>query len=419
MQANTLFRHQVLEAQQQRINGQVLLRPRVSFVVITITLFVWLTAVVSWLVSGNYTYTQSVSGWLEPPAGVTHVYSPQPGTIIDEILVAENTVVEAGTPLIRLRRDTVFSHNLNAGLLQTQEIKHQIERLHSQRTITEQNYQQRLKQLTASLQTLVDDQHQLQKMKTLQSQKLALAARQRDAMQALVSQHHASEYQFSEVQSQWFNEHYQHEQLSRELLKNAAEQQSLRFERSTTRQQQALALLEIDNQLSEQQSRLNQHLSSQDILVVAPAKGRVSQLQVKKGQSTQSAIPLLSLMPEHATVEARLLIPVSAAGFVEPGQTLEVRYDAFPYTQFGTHDAVITTLSSHLLLPQEIAQTPFQAEQPVYLATATLSSNHIQFASNEVALRAGMTFAAEIQIRERNLLQWLFEPLYALHGGVL
>ncbi|MEC7471655.1 MAG: hypothetical protein VYC51_17525, partial [Pseudomonadota bacterium] len=68
---------------------------------------------------------------------------------------------------------------------------------------------------------------------------------------------------------------------------------------------------------------------------------------------------------------------------------------------------------------QEIAQTPFQAEQPVYLATATLSSNHIQFASNEVALRAGMTFAAEIQIRERNLLQWLFEPLYALHGGVL
>ena len=59
MQTNTLFRHQVLEAQQQRINGQVLLRPRVSFVVITIALFVWLTAVVSWLVSGNYAYCQT------------------------------------------------------------------------------------------------------------------------------------------------------------------------------------------------------------------------------------------------------------------------------------------------------------------------------------------------------------------------
>ena len=30
-----------------------------------------------------------------------------------------------------------------------------------------------------------------------------------------------------------------------------------------------------------------------------------------------------------------------------------------------------------------------------------------------------MTFAAEIAIRERNLMQWLFEPLYELHGGVL
>ncbi len=419
MQANTLFRHQVLDAQQHRISGQVLLRPRMSFIAMALCLFTWLAAVLYWLVSGSYTYTQSVSGWLEPPAGVTHVYSPQPGTIIDEILVAEDAVVEAGTPLIRLRRDTVFSDNVNAGFLQTQELQRHLERLNRQREITAQNYQHRLEQLTASLHALAADQHQLQKMKTLQSEKLALASRQRDALKALVSQNHASEYQLSEVQRHWFNEHYQHEQLSRELLKNGAEQASLRFERSTTKRQQALALLEIDNQLSEQQRRLNQHLSNQDILVVAPVKGRVSQIQIKAGQTTQPTLPLLSLMPELATVEARLLIPVSAAGFIEPGQTLQVRYDAFPYTQFGTHDAVITKLTSHLLLPQEIAQTPFQADQPVYLATATLTSNHIQFANNDVALRAGMTFAAEIQIRERNLLQWLFEPLYALHGGVL
>ncbi|TPV57935.1 HlyD family efflux transporter periplasmic adaptor subunit [Aestuariibacter sp. GS-14] len=419
MQTNTLFRHQVLNAQQQRIKGEVLLRPRLSFIALTLCLFVWLAAAVYWLTSGNYTYTQSVSGWLEPPSGVTHVYSPQPGAIVDEILVTENALVEAGTPLVRLRRDTIFSQNLHAGELQTAEIQRQLERLQARRTLTAQNHQQQLAQLTASLRSLAADQQQLQSMKALHAKKLALAAKQKSALEVLVADGHASEYQLSDIQSQWLNEHYQHEQLARELLKNAAEQQSVRFNLSATQQQQALAELDIDNQISEQQNRLNQHLSTQDILVVAPARGRVSQLQVNTGQATHSSLPLLSLMPENATVEAKLLIPVAAAGFIEPGQSLQVRYDAFPYTQFGTQEAVITQLSAHLLLPQEIAQTPFQAEQPVYLATATLSSHHIRFANNDIALRAGMTFAAEIQIRERNLLQWLFEPLYVLHGGVL
>ena len=48
-----------------------------------------------------------------------------------------------------------------------------------------------------------------------------------------------------------------------------------------------------------------------------------------------------------------------------------------------------------------------------------LSWQQVNDAFTGIALRAGMTFAAEIAIRERNLLQWLFEPLYELHGGVL
>ena len=214
-------------------------------------------------------------------------------------------------------------------------------------------------------------------------------------------------------------ETYQRQNLEREWIATLQAIEDNQFASNEAEHSHQLQLLNIENQISELQKSLDQQYSQQEIIITASTDGRVTNLNAKPGQRAQSNVPLLSLMPFNAEVSAQLLIPVAAAGQISPGQSISLRYDAFPHTQFGTYQATIDSVSAHLLLPQEVAQKPLTINTPVYLAKATLQASSIEYFNKRIALRAGMTFAAEIAIRERNLMQWLFEPLYELHGGVL
>jgi membrane fusion protein len=51
-----------------------------------------------------------------------------------------------------------------------------------------------------------------------------------------------------------------------------------------------------------------------------------------------------------------------------------------------------------------------------YRARVELEREYVQAFGERVALRPGMSFTAEIVIEQRSMLEWLFEPLYALGG---
>lgn len=47
-------------------------------------------------------------------------------------------------------------------------------------------------------------------------------------------------------------------------------------------------------------------------------------------------------------------------GFVEEGQSLAIRYDAFPYQKFGIYSGKVSQVSKTLLLPSELLNSPHQ-----------------------------------------------------------
>ncbi|TMG98814.1 MAG: HlyD family efflux transporter periplasmic adaptor subunit, partial [Betaproteobacteria bacterium] len=67
------------------------------------------------------------------------------------------------------------------------------------------------------------------------------------------------------------------------------------------------------------------------LIVRAPRDGVVSAVLADPGQSVTPAVPLASLLPAGAQLQAQLFAPSSAVGFVRPQQPVLLRYEAFPY----------------------------------------------------------------------------------------
>lgn len=419
MNSQTLFRPEAMSAQLQDIGGNILLRPGISLIALTLMLSVWLTGVVCWLFMGSYSHTETVTGWLEPTAGITHVYSTDPGAIVQDVLVKENQYVERGTPLLHLKRESVLSDNQSVSALNITEINTQIERLNTQLQLSAVNQKNQQARYEQQLSGMHFELTQLSDMKLIIEQKKDLLQAQKDALLQLIKRGYSSQQQIHNIDSQLLDQRYQGQQIGREWLSTQRAIEELKFQHQESQHNFEVQRLNLQNRISDLRQSRTRLYSVNDIVITAPISGKVTQLAVKNGQASQASLPLLALMPDDSEISARLLIPVSAVGQLSPGQSIQIRYDAFPYTQFGTYIAEIEAVTPHLLLPQEIAQMPIQLNGPAYLASAKLNQYQIEHMEQRIDLRAGMTFAAEITVRERNLIQWLFEPVYGLNGGLL
>ncbi|KFA36687.1 HlyD family efflux transporter periplasmic adaptor subunit, partial [Xanthomonas vasicola] len=62
------------------------------------------------------------------------------------------------------------------------------------------------------------------------------------------------------------------------------------------------------------------------LVVTAPVAGVVATQMAKPGQAIQLGQPLLSVVPGDGRLEAELLVPSRAIGFIAPGDTVLLRY---------------------------------------------------------------------------------------------
>jgi hypothetical protein len=110
----------------------------------------------------------------------------------------------------------------------------------------------------------------------------------------------------------------------------------------------------------------------------------------------------IELLPAHRYVEAQLRIAPAAIVFIRRGQSVQLRYDAFPNRTFGLGQGKIVSVS---LLP---------AADGFYRAQVVLERDYVQAFGERIALRPGMSFTGDVVIERRSMLEWLFEPLKSL-----
>lgn len=414
-----LFRSQALTQGRARLHGDILLLPQFSHVLILSLIVVWVVLVGIWLMSGEYARKETVLGWLEPPEGVIRVYPLEAGSIT-QVFVEEGQNVKKGDALLLITNERVLESGYELQAVLHQEYAAQRANLERQLLRLDDTYQRKnsdlrkqaaaanaeLLLISSQISTL-SQRNDLYVAQVKKAKKLNAAGHIRlEEYDNKVTQQLAVKEELQSLQRAEINQQTLIDQLRSRLARLPNEKAG---ERDT-----------IMNSISRLAQQVSELKSNQSYTLVAEKDGVISNLQVREGQRVNASgqSPLLSILPQDMQLTAQLLVPVRAIGFIEAGQALNIRYDAFAHQKFGLHPGQILHVSKTLLLPGEVLNAPVTVVEPVYRITASIEQNTVHAYGKAFALRSGMTLSADIALAERNIIEWLLEPILSVRGAL-
>ncbi len=103
-----LFRQQVISNRRNRLQGDVVVLPRLSHNLLCLGVLCWLMLVAIFLTQANFSRRETVRGWLEPAAGLVLVY-PQSEGKLAQLLVTEGERVVQNQPLAIINGDRMLT----------------------------------------------------------------------------------------------------------------------------------------------------------------------------------------------------------------------------------------------------------------------------------------------------------------------
>ena len=171
----------------------------------------------------------------------------------------------------------------------------------------------------------------------------------------------------------------------------------------------------LRNELSTVDQRIAEINGRRAFVIRAPVAGRVSALQASSGKVAELNQLQLEIIPS-STLKAELLVPSRAIGFVRAGQPVSIRYDAFPYQNFGRYEGTIIEISQNILTGSDVSSAPIKMQEPVYRVTVALDRQDISAYGKRLPLQAGMLLTADVILDRRSLMRWVLDPLLSVRG---
>lgn len=413
-----LFRRQAIGFQQTGIQGPVLMAPKPIYTLVTAFLVIWLIATCVFLVTANYARKATVLGWLEPDKGVLRVYSPNKRGNVIKVHVSPGSLVKKGDPLISLDFGTPVngSESLEQALKATL-IKAQL-RINETVARTLVLQQQELAHIEQQLLAAREDLASFHTVLQISHSQLVIAQNAFNTIKGLHTSGNTTQTEVNQTQLRVLSSQQKLQETERNIANKELEITHLVQQQHTLPINHENQKAALHSQLSDIEKQLIRLEGEHQLTLYASTDAIVAAIQAKTGQIAEPALPLMTLVPKEYTIEANMMVPVSAAGFLSNGQEVALRYDAFPYQKFGLHTGSISHISHAVILPGELNQAPIQINEPAYLVKAKLNQETVLAFGNEVALKSGMTFSADVSLDERTLVEWLFEPLLSLSGRI-
>ena len=405
-----LFRQEVLEFQQStRQWGRVVpLQPLPTRLMIWLT-FAASTTVVVFLFVAQYARKEVAPGYLAPVSGSARVFALQPGTI-SAVYVRQGVDVDAGEPLLAVATTQIAGNgeDVNAVILANLEQQ----RLALTRKIADEVRRTNLERqrMTAQIAEHETVLHQLQEQAADQRARIGIANKMMLAGAELRTKGLVSEIDQHRREKSLLEHQQALIQLAQQMTSRAGQLSEVKFNLAQLPFVQADKIQALRNELAAAEQRIAELNGRSAYIVRAPVGGRVSLLQAAPGQVVDPKRVQLEIVPKDSPLEAKLLIPVRAIGFVEPGQEVRILFDAFPYQRFGTYRGRITALSETVLLPSDV-EGPITLRDPAYTATVALDRPDISANGKKVQLRPDMSLRADIVLEKRTLMDWIIAPL--------
>jgi membrane fusion protein len=410
MNSRQLFRQEAVEFQRgQREFGDIALLQPVSTKLLAWLLTGVVTVAIVFLCFAQFSRKQTVSGFLIPAAGTLKVFPNREG-VVTALYVTEGQQVKAGDPLFAVATPELAADGEDVNATKLAALKHQKETLAQQIAAEQQSAKaerDRLAALVASTQSQIAD---LRSQMDIQAQRVQVAETLVTTAQELLAKGYMSAVEGKRREDAMLEQKQSLASLRRQLAEQQSKLTEAQYSLKELPTATARKIQPLRDQISEADQRSAENKGRGSYVVRAPGAGRVSMLQVSKGQTVQPQHLQLEIVPDGSPLQAELLIPTRAAGFVRVGEQVRFQYDAFPYQNFGAYTGRISELS-HTVLTKSDAAGPIAPEEPVYKAVAVLDRPDVDANGRKMPLQAGMLLKAEVILDRRSLASWILDPL--------
>jgi membrane fusion protein len=379
-----------------------------SWQLISFLLFGAITIASAFLATASYARVETVSGAIVIDKGTAPIVATRAGTIAD-IRVRDGEQVARGEVLARVRSEEQLAGGGTAPQRVIESLNQQDRQLGAQAAMILDAASAERSRLNETITGAQQEIATLDQQISDQQKLVALAENQFKQIQTVAEKGFISRHDLDAQQATLLSRRQQLEQLRQSRvakLASLADAHKSIAESASTAQAQSVAVQAQRTQLAQQTAQFD---AAKGYALISPLAGTVTALTGRTGAPAAEGQALMVIVPKGGRVRVELYVPTSAAGFLKKGQDVHLAVDAFPYEQFGTVPAHISDISSAPVAKQSAAGTV-----PVYLVTAELSRSSVRAFGREQPLVSGMTLTARIVTRRQTLLEWLFEPLFAV-----
>ena len=414
--SDSLFRPEALDHQRTQLLGSIILTPRLSTLWLSLGAAAIALAVVAFLALGSHTRRVTVAGQLMPQGGLIRVHTPQAGVVLDK-RVSDGQTVTQGEVMYVLSSDRPGdgSPPLQAAIARSVEERKaslQAEIQRSQRMQAEE-----LASLKRRAAALRSEREAIAAQVAQQQARLRLAEDAHRRYKSLADRDYIAQEEFLQKEIDLTEQRSRLRGLEREGLGVQRDLAQLQQDMDSSQLRHDNAVAQLQRDISSAEQELTEVQSRSRVVVVAPQSGRATLVTAEVGQTIDTSQPLVTLVPTRGQLQARLYAPSSSIGFVQPGDTVLLRFQAFPYQKFGQHEGVVETVSRSAVGPAELASlpgAPVTTTEPVFAIQVGLQRDTIEANGQARALQAGMLLEADILQERRQLYEWMLEPLFSV-----
>ncbi|NMG05769.1 HlyD family efflux transporter periplasmic adaptor subunit [Brasilonema sp. UFV-L1] len=182
-------------------------------------------------------------------------------------------------------------------------------------------------------------------------------------------------------------------------------------------------LKEVQTQINSVQSETAQTISQitsfkiqlQQRIVRSPIDGVIFEFPVTKpGAVLQASQRVAQIAPKQASLILKAQMPNEHSGFLKVGMPVKLKFDAYPFQEYGIVSGKVTWISPD----SKVNQTP-QGNVENFELEIALDKQYIQNGDKHIQLTPGQTATAEVIIRQRRVIDFILDPFKKLHKGGL
>jgi membrane fusion protein len=412
-----LFRSESLKARQMAWQG----RPAVAFgfptLFTTLASVVLAAASAALITFGSYARRVDMEGAVLPNTGVIVISAMSPGRI-ETLAVKEGDAVATGALLYSMDVDTatkdggVQQQILSTQLAERQMLAQEIDR-------KTRMSEEAKEQLRHKIETLNVQINQVNEQITFQQAFVKRVSNDYNQFASLVERHLVSLNELTARQQAWVQAMGRLQDLESTKLRLEGELKEAEYQLGTTAHTRSDEIDGLKSKILEIDQKLADSEAHRSVEIRAPEDGVVTAILAHPGQTVGTGSPMLKIVPQHAPMQAELLAPSSAVGFIQKGKRVLLRYSAYPYQKFGEYWGTVVNVSRAAMNAEEVkgllgGEAPNKQTGPFYRIIVEPDSQSLSIYGEERTLPAGMQVHAYALLERRRLYEWILAPLYDL-----